>query len=156
MKLYLMQHGKAVSKEQDPARPLSREGVEQIQASARAIQQLGLAFELIVCSPKRRSHQTAALVAETIRYPYSDIFETDKIEPKAEPTELLQKLSRMIGDKVLVVGHLPHLSRLVSHLLDCERELVRFENGCLVCLEQDGDTWLLASVLTPAQLRRIK
>ena len=95
-------------------------------------------------------------MAETIRYPYSDILETDKVEPKAEPEEILQKLSRMIGEKVLVVGHLPHLSRLVSHLLDCERDLVRFENGGLVCLEQDGDAWLMASVLTPAQLRRIK
>ena len=38
MKLYLMQHGEAESKEQDPARPLSRSGVEQVQASARAMQ----------------------------------------------------------------------------------------------------------------------
>jgi len=76
MEIYLLRHGQAVSEQEDPARPLSRDGVEQIQASASAIRRLGLVFDVIVCSPKRRSHQSAALVAEAIRYPYSDILES--------------------------------------------------------------------------------
>ena len=114
MEIYLMQHGQAVSEQEDPARPLSREGVEQIQASASALRRLGLAFDVMICSPKRRSHQSAALLAESIRYPYSDILESKSALPAAEPEELLQKLGQLIGDKILVVGHLPNLSTSVS------------------------------------------
>lgn len=155
MELYFMQHGQAVSEQEDPAKPLSREGVAQIQASAQAIHRLGLAFDVIVCSPKRRSHQSAALVAEAVRYPYSDILESKAILPKAEPEELLQKLSQMIGDKVLVVGHLPNLSRLVSYLLGSENELVRFENGGLVCIDKVVEGNLLVTVMSAEQMRLI-
>ncbi|NIQ96092.1 MAG: histidine phosphatase family protein, partial [Desulfuromonadales bacterium] len=40
MEIYFMQHGQAVSDQEDPARPLSRAGVEQIQLSAKAVQRL--------------------------------------------------------------------------------------------------------------------
>ena len=152
MELYFMQHGQALSEQEDPARPLSREGVAQIQASANAIQRLGLSFDVIVCSPKRRSHQSAALVAEACRYPYSDILESEAVLPKAEPEELMHKLAQLIGDKILVVGHLPNLSRLVSHLLDTEKEQVRFENGGLVCIEKSVDHNLLTTVMTAEQM----
>ena len=46
MEIYLLRHGQAVSEQEDPARPLSREGVEQIQASASAIRRLGLVFDV--------------------------------------------------------------------------------------------------------------
>ena len=155
MEIYFMQHGLAVSEQEDPARPLSREGVEQIQLSAKAVQRLGLAFDVIICSPKRRSHQTAALVAEAIRYPYSDILESDTVLPKAEPQELMQKLSQMIGDKILVVGHLPNLSRLVSHLFESEKEMVRFENGGMVCVELGKEGNILRSFLTAEQMQKL-
>jgi len=155
MEIYLMQHGQAVSDQEDPARPLSRAGVEQIQLSAKAIQRIGLTFDVMICSPKRRSHQTAALVAEAIRYPYSDILESDTVLPKAEPEELLQKMAQMIGDKILVVGHLPHLSRLVSHMFGCSGELVHFENGALVCINKASDKNILTAVMPAEQMRLI-
>ncbi|NIQ97903.1 MAG: phosphohistidine phosphatase SixA, partial [Desulfuromonadales bacterium] len=31
MEIYFMQHGQAVGKQEDPARPLSRAGIEQVQ-----------------------------------------------------------------------------------------------------------------------------
>jgi phosphohistidine phosphatase len=153
MELYFMQHGQAVTEQEDPTRPLSREGVEQIKASASAIQKLGVSFDVIICSPKRRAHQSAALIAEAIRYPYSDIMESDTVLPKAEPAELLQKLDQMIGDKILIVGHLPNLSRLVSALLRCDDELVCFENGGLVVVSRAATGNRLGSVLTAGQMR---
>ncbi len=155
MEIYLMQHGQAVSDQEDPARPLSREGVEQIRFSARAVQRLGLSFDVIICSPKRRSHQTAALVAEAIRYPYSDILESDTVLPKAGADALMQKLSQMIADKVLIVGHLPHLSTLASRLLGCEGDILRFENGGLACIERGSGGNLLRCALTAGQMRKL-
>ena len=155
MELYFMQHGQAVSEQEDPARPLSREGVTQCQLSAKAIQRMGLAFDVIVCSPKRRSHQTAALVAEAIRYPYSDILESEAALPKAGPEEILKKLSQLIGDKILIVGHLPNLSRLVSKLIGSDREIVRFENGGLVGVKKGDEGNFLLCVLTAGQMQKI-
>ena len=69
MKLYLMQHALAYSAEEDSERPLSPAGINQAKASARGIKRLGLEFDLIVASPKRRAHQTAALIAERAPLP---------------------------------------------------------------------------------------
>ncbi|PLX74065.1 MAG: phosphohistidine phosphatase SixA [Desulfuromonas sp.] len=155
MKLYLMQHGQALSKQDDPERPLSREGVEQIKWTAKAVHRLGLNFDLVICSPKRRAHQTAALVCEKIRYPYSDIRELDVVLPDHEPKELLKHLDRFDGENLLIVGHLPHLSRLTSRLLGRDGDTVRFENGGLLCIELLPEGNLLTSMLTPDQLRLI-
>jgi len=67
MKLYLMQHALAHTAAENPERPLNPEGVEQAKAAAHAIKKLGLSFDLIVSSRKRRARQTAALVAEAVR-----------------------------------------------------------------------------------------
>jgi len=56
----------------------------------------------------------------------------------------------------VVVGHLPHLSHLVSRLLglDLNRAVVRFQMGGVVRLDRDDATqwgvrWVLAPELLP-------
>ena len=51
----------------------------------------------------------------------------------------------------LLVGHLPHLSRLASLLLvgDATREIVAFRMGGIVCLENDAGRWRIKWILTP-------
>jgi phosphohistidine phosphatase len=53
---------------------------------------------------------------------------------------------------LMLVGHLPFLSRLVGFLLvgDCERPLVQFRNGGLVGLVRDGANWTITCVIPPA------
>jgi phosphohistidine phosphatase len=55
----------------------------------------------------------------------------------------------------MLVGHLPHLSRLASALLlgDPGREIVRFRMGAIVCLVRAEGRWLLQWVLTPELAR---
>ncbi len=133
MELYLMQHGHALSEEEDPLRPLSAEGIVQLKASAAAMKKMGMAPELIVCSPKKRSRQTAALLSEILNYPYSDIVESEMLLPQAEPQQLVELLGRYLDRRsVLLVGHLPSLGRIASALLgDGAKIPVRFENGGL-------------------------
>ena len=54
--------------------------------------------------------------------------------------------------KIMLVGHLPHLSRLVSRLLGLERDqtVVRFQMGGVVRLDRD-DTghWVVCWIFTP-------
>ena len=56
---------------------------------------------------------------------------------------------------VMLVGHLPHLSRLVSRLfaLQADHMLVRFQMGGVVKLERDvAGRWVLCWMFTPELL----
>lgn len=134
MKLYLMQHALAYSAEENHERPLCPKGIDQAKAAAKGIKRLGLSFDLIVTSPKRRAQQTAALVAEGVRFPHSDILATDAILPDRHPQEVLDLLQKEAPESsVLVVGHMPHLGVLSAHLLQGGELL--FENAGLACFE---------------------
>jgi phosphohistidine phosphatase len=134
MKVYLMQHALAYSSQEDQERPLSPEGIDQAKAAAKGIKRLGLTFDLIVASPKRRAHQTAALIAEGVRFPHSDILTTEAVLPQSQPQELLDLLQKELPQSsVLVVGHMPQLGELSSQLLQGGEIL--FENAGLACFE---------------------
>ena len=134
MKVYLMQHALAYSSQEDQERPLSPAGIDQAKAAAKGIKRLGLTFDLIVTSPKRRAHQTAALIAEGVRFPHSDILTTEAVLPQCQPQELLNLLQKESQQSsVLVVGHMPQLGKLGSQLLQGGEML--FENAGLACFE---------------------
>lgn len=137
MKLFLMQHALAFSAEENAERALNPAGIAQAKSSAHGIKRLGLKFDLIIASPKRRSQQTAALIAEAVRYPYSDILTTATVLPETSPVELLNLLQKESTDsQVLVVGHLPHLTNLARELMQ-GGEII-FENAGLSCFEMSG------------------
>jgi phosphohistidine phosphatase len=139
MELYLMQHGQAAPEAENPEQPLSREGIAQIKSSAAAMKRMGIAFDVIVCSPKKRSRQSAALVAEGVNYPYSDIIETEKVKATATVDEAISFLRGFGKEKrVLVAGHLPSLARIASLLLGGGQPVrVRFENGGLCRIDAE-------------------
>jgi phosphohistidine phosphatase len=158
MQLYLMQHGQAVPETENTERPLSREGVAQIQASAAAMKRLGIALDLIVSSPKKRSRQSAALVAEGVNYPYSDILESDAVKPTAPAVDTLLFLRQNSeSNSVLIAGHLPSLSNIASLLLGGNAPVrLRFENGGLCRIDtadlSPGEAELIFH-LSAAQMR---
>lgn len=134
VKLYLMQHALAYSAEENSERPLSPTGIDQAKAAARGIKRLGLNFDLIIASPKRRAQQTAALIAEGARFPYSDILTAEAILPDRLPQDLFALLQKESTDShILVVGHLPHLAKLASDLLRGGELLI--ENAGLSCFD---------------------
>jgi phosphohistidine phosphatase len=152
MKIYLLQHALAYSAEEDQERSLNPEGVEQAKASARGIKKLGLSFDLIMTSPKRRAQQTAALIAEAVRYPYSDIQSTDAVLPNQSPAEVLEILQKESTDShILVVSHLPYLEKLARELM--QGGDILFENSGLTCFDMSGPrTATLEFHLKAAQL----
>lgn len=137
VKLYLMQHALAHSAAENPDRPLNPAGIDQAKATSRGIRRLGLSFDLIITSPRRRAHRTAALIAEGVRFPYSDILTTEAVLPDRSPQNLLDLLQGEPSDsRVLVVGHLPHLEKLASTLLQGGELLI--ENAGLSCFDMTG------------------
>ncbi|HNR30543.1 MAG TPA: phosphohistidine phosphatase SixA [Candidatus Hydrogenedentes bacterium] len=149
MRLYLVQHGAAVSKETDPDRPLSPEGAHDTAEMAVFIARRNLRLDEIWHSGKTRARQTAISLAGAIRG--ATVRERDGLAPKDDVTPLVEILCRRETD-LMIVGHLPFLSRLASVLLglDPDREVIAFRNAGVVCLERDAEgDWRLLWALPP-------
>jgi phosphohistidine phosphatase len=131
MEIYLMQHGPNLSKDEDPEESLSPEGEAQISKAAQAIKKMGLEFDVIIASPKKRSQQTAALVAGTIGFPVDGIVETEKVKAMTPAEETIRYLEEFQGKQsVLIAGHLPSLAEVASFLLTSgSKATIQFERG---------------------------
>jgi phosphohistidine phosphatase len=152
--LYLVQHGEAVAESVDPNRPLSGPGRETVEQVAAWAARQGVKVDQIRHSGKLRAEQTAAIFAEKL-CPHEGVSVQLGLAPNDDVRSLADAVAGQSGS-VMLVGHLPFLSRLVSFLLvgDCERPLVQFRNGGIVGLARDGDNWAISCVIPPASIDR--
>jgi phosphohistidine phosphatase len=160
MEIYLMQHGPALPKEQDPEEGLSPEGEARIRASGQALKKMGVSFDAVLSSPKKRSRQTAAIVAETVGFKQEKIIETEKVKAMTSPEETVEVLAGLSGaERVLIAGHLPSVAELASFLLtEGSKAAVQFEMGgcCRIDVEKlPTHSGRLRWYLLPAQLQLI-
>ncbi len=151
MELYLVQHGKAKAKEEDPDRSLSEEGALEVQrVAAFAAQQALVDVSDILHSGKTRARQTAEILADHVQ-PGGGVREVSGLAPNDSPLLWAEKVPEQSGN-IMLVGHLPHFSKLAALLLcgnaDCNA--VGFVNAGIVCLDR-GETgvWTLGWMITP-------
>lgn len=157
MELYLIQHGESKSEAEDPTRPLTDRGREEVRRIAAFATRLGLRAAEIRHSGKRRAEETALIFAEALSLTekvkaVSGLAPNDDVRPVAESF-------RPEMGSVMLVGHLPFLSRLASLLLvgDPDKTIIRFRMGGIVCLSREESAessgvvpkWLVAWVITP-------
>jgi len=151
MRLYLVQHAAAKSEEEDPERPLSGRGWEDIRRVARYLKEhVDIRVEEIKHSGKLRAEQTAQALAEELSPP-KGIAKVEGLEPLADVELWAERLAK-IDEETMLVGHLPHLSRLASRLIlgDEEQKVVSFRMGGVVCLERDEEgNWSVGWTLIP-------
>jgi phosphohistidine phosphatase len=150
MKLYLIQHAKAASKDVDPERPLTEEGRRDIQKIATFIKPLSLRVDYLWHSGKKRAAQTAELLAEVVGINKAQIAHAG-LGPNDDVTALKDELITRRQD-IMIVGHLPFLDKLASLLLTgCESAgSVAFKNAGVVCLDCcDENRWQLDWMITP-------
>lgn len=160
MEIYLMQHGPALPKEQDPDEGLSPAGEARIHASGNALKRMGVSFDVILSSPKKRSKQTAAIVAKEIGFPPEKIMETEKVKAMTPPEETIKALTKYAGNKrILIAGHLPSVAEVASFLLtEGSKATIEFERGgcCRIDVEDlHTHSGYLRWYLTPEQLKLI-
>jgi phosphohistidine phosphatase len=134
MQLYLVQHGVALSEEQDRTRPLSEEGRAAARRSAEAASRLGVQVTEIRHSSKLRAAQTAEEFERALGVPRREVAglaPKDDIEPVAR--ELVSA-----KDDFMIVGHQPFLGHLAAFLLcgDAHLPVVGFANAGLVRLDR--------------------
>ena len=154
MRLYLVQHGDAVPKDDDPERPLTDQGRQDVARVAAFAQGAGIEIDQMRHSGKRRAEETAAILAEHLK-PVQGVVALPGLAPKDDvrPTaELLNRESRSL----MFVGHRPFLDQLAGLLIagDLERPIIQFAKGGIVCLERDPTSlhWSVSWAVTPELL----
>jgi phosphohistidine phosphatase len=141
MKLYVMRHGPAEERGSGVAefdRQLTPAGREQTAAAVRGLARLGLKPACIISSPLIRCMQTADLAAAELAagQPPRAV---DALAAGAAPGEILQAI-RQAPTPLLLVGHDPDLSSLVTYLLGGgPTPFVDFAKGGVVALQSNGE-----------------
>ena len=145
-RLYFVQHGLAVSKADNPGRPLSAEGIKQTENIARQLLRSDVSISSIFHSGKLRAQQTGGIFADVLNV--SSIGAADHLSPN-DDTGLIK--SELNIDQAMYVGHLPHLEKLVSDLVTGHESpaIIKFQNSAVICLQPQDDLYRIAWYLTP-------
>ncbi len=151
MKLYLVQHGKAMPSDQDPDRPLTQEGRQEVHRIAHLLIPLELTVDRIRHSGKTRARQTAEIYAQAFTVGQEPAAR-EGLGPNDNVAPLRDELAVATED-TMIVGHLPFLSKLASLLLTGHEsaEVIAFHNAGVICLERTTDNrWRVEWIATPA------
>jgi len=152
MKLYLVQHGQAVPKIDNPERPLTERGVQETEQIARFLQTRKIAPpRRIIHSGKLRSLQTAEIIARTVS-PSAALEVGELLSPNDDFIPWQQRIASEEND-LMLVGHLPNLAWLANALMTgyADMNCVRFVNSGVICLErQEAKHFALLWSLTPS------
>lgn len=155
IEIYLMRHAHALTAEEDPERPLSDRGREQVRAMGSFLRRRGgLQVERVWHSPLARARETAELLCDRLELSATSR-EIDGLLPYDDHRGIARRLSGF-GYPLLVVGHEPHLGRLASMLVcgNVDQEIVDFKKGALLCLERERTKsqtilWRIRWYITP-------
>ena len=164
MQILVLRHGIAVVRddldfENDAKRPLTPKGKRQLRQTADAMKKMGLRFDLILSSPHLRAKQTAEIVAESLKLK-KRLKISGALAPDGSPQNLIRELneSKPAPESVLLVGHEPYLSCLISRLTTGGLDLAMdFKKGGLCKLEAGKLSYdrcaTLVWLLTPKQMK---
>ena len=151
MKLYLVQHGEAKPEVEDPERPLTDRGMDEVNKVASAARRLNIQPSKLFHSDRLRARQTAARIAEGLGFPGEIIQEARGLHPTDNIGPWIERIQKASED-LMIVGHLPFLERLASFLLcgDGSTRLILFRHGGIVCLVQKEDkAWAVGWIFVP-------
>ncbi|MBN2478682.1 MAG: histidine phosphatase family protein [Parachlamydiales bacterium] len=154
MNIYLMQHGISNPIEVDPEEGLKEDGKNTILNSARALKKINISFDLLLCSYKKRSIQTAEIIAKEFSYPESKIIKTEKVKPSALPQETIEFISQY--ERVFIAGHLPSIKAIISFLLSPSLQInIDIHNGGCTRIDILNNQAILKWSLTPDVLKAV-
>lgn len=138
MFLYLVHHGDALGPEVDPRRPLSPRGRRQADALSAQAAARGVRPAAIWHSGKLRARQTAEAYWRACN-PLAEFTAARWAQP-GDPPRLADLLEVETRD-VMLVGHMPHVDRLLRRLVG-EDEGPPFPVNGLVAVERVDDAWV--------------
>lgn len=144
--VFLVHHAAALDPTEEPQRPLSAAGRVHAERLASEAAARGVRPEAIWHSGKLRARQTADAFWRACN-PLAELAAIRGLQP-ADPPDWIT--DRLLGEtrQVMLVGHQPHLSRLLSHLTRTSADVPL--HG-MVAVEWDGqrgrEAWRLEGTL---------
>jgi phosphohistidine phosphatase len=165
MDIFLLRHAIALDRakwsKKDADRPLTKAGQKKMRREAKGLKRLKLSVDWILTSPHRRAFDTAAIVAKALKAK-KKMKVVPQLAANGDPKALMKRLALdyRTDDRLLLVGHDPYLSRLVSKLIGAAAPLaLDFKKGGLCRLSADtlqyGPCATLEWWLPPKLLKKI-
>lgn len=157
MDLYLIRHADALpvgenGAEEDDDRVLSADGEEQAKRVGRFLKSQKVEFDRVFASPLVRARQTAEIL---LRAAESSLAPTlvSELTPNARPKKLARLLMKSSGERIAIVGHLPHLADFTAWIIGSKKAQIDLAKSG-VAVVSAGDTpikgnGVLHCLLTP-------
>jgi phosphohistidine phosphatase len=120
--VYLIRHADALALGEggitdDEQRPLSDKGATQARAVGRLFQKKGIQLDRLYTSPLLRARQTAEAMLQPLARPDLELQTCSALAPGVKPRKLSRFLLKQGGEKVGLVGHMPHLALITGWLI---------------------------------------
>ncbi len=163
--VYILRHGKAEELSEriksDSKRRLTESGIKELEQISKFLKATELEFTSIVSSPLTRAKQTAEIVSRETKFKKTIVI-WNELKPEINADLTLRKLSKMKPDSsVLLIGHEPHLSSLISEIIsetpsDVDISLKKGGFAHVRLSFQKGTpNGSLRSLMTPKQLKKL-
>lgn len=150
MAIFLVQHGKSLTKDIDPEKGLSEEGISETQRIADVAKGYGVSVSLIRHSGKKRAVQTAEVFASALK-PECGVQESSGLNPLDDVAAVADTADAR--DNIMLVGHLPFMERFAAYLItgSGDKPVFKFQNSGIVCLDEnpDSQSWVIRWSLMP-------
>lgn len=150
MALFLVQHGKSLSKDQDPSKGLSDAGIAETKRIADVAKGYGVHVAGITHSGKTRARQTAEIFSSVLN-PKGGIQESSGLNPLDDVTDYAKTVDP--SKDWMLVGHLPFMEKMTAYLItgSTENPVFKFQNSGIVCLDKYPDIrrWAIKWTLMP-------
>ena len=120
MNLYILRHAKAGERgnrfPDDSKRPLTADGEKEMVRVAQGMRAMELSFGVILSSPFVRAKRTAEIIA--VVFKSNKLRLSKNLASGADPRDLIHELNsdHPLLKNILLVGHEPYLSKLISRL----------------------------------------
>jgi phosphohistidine phosphatase len=165
MELYFLRHAIAVERgspgfERDSDRPLTPKGVKKMRKIAAGMRALELGVDAVLTSPYARARATAEIAAGELGL-MEKLTVVEDLASDGDPERLVRTIAEEAATRVLLVGHEPAMSGLMSVLLSGTEDLsIDLRKGGLAKLAVDnlryGRCATLEWLLTPGQLASLR
>jgi len=150
VRCYLVRHGDALSAHVDPERPLSARG----RAEVAEVAQLALSREVEVLELRHsgmlRAQETAEILARYLKPP-GGVHPTAGLLPEDDPAIAKGELEAA-DQPILLVGHLPYMSRLAALLVngDAAQSIGEFSPATMLCCTKTAAGWRIEWQIAPS------
>ena len=155
MQLYFLRHGEADWPnwtKPDDERPLTEFGKKEVRQVAKFLDRLKVRPDLVVTSPLPRASQTAKIAADQLK---TKLRQDEALEPGFGMSELRTVLKRHRSKVLMLVGHEPDFTSVISELTGASLKLSK-AGVALLDIDPESQEGKLLWLFPPKFARKAK